>query len=191
MPLIRILFLFIFLVMSHPAFAAIVYLKDGNKVKGEIIEKGSYYVTLRVNGFPTKYFNSQIDRIEEDPLIKLDAPLTVSSLSFDNVSPSKVSLIIQFIEISGSRKNMELNLNAILSKFPEENRSEAAEAFDINNIIEMLIPVYDTYYTEGDLKDIIKFYESPAGQKLVRVTPQVVEDTIRVSVKYFKEKMKE
>jgi len=48
------------------SYAEKVYLKDGSVVQGQIIEKGSYYIVIKQGKYPRKYFNGQIDRIEED-----------------------------------------------------------------------------------------------------------------------------
>jgi uncharacterized protein len=34
-------------------------------------------------------------------------------------------------------------------------------------------PVYDQYFTESDLKDLVAFYKTPIGRKLVSISPQL------------------
>lgn len=36
-------------------------------------------------------------------------------------------------------------------------------------------PLYDKYFTEAELKDLIAFYKSPTGRKLLHATPQLTQ----------------
>ena len=44
--------------------------------------------------------------------------------------------------------------------------------------------LYDKYYTQQDIDDMIVFYKSPAGQKYVRTTPEITKEIV---MKVFKE----
>jgi hypothetical protein len=39
-----------------------------------------------------------------------------------------------------------------------------------------MYPVVDKYYTEDDLKNLIAFYKSPTGRKVLEVMPQMMGD---------------
>ncbi len=43
--------------------------------------------------------------------------------------------------------------------------------------------VYQRYFTEKELEELVKFYESPIGEKLIWVTPQLMEDIQKESQK--------
>jgi uncharacterized protein len=57
------------------------------------------------------------------------------------------------------------------------------EKIDFNKLIEDIsVPLYDKYLTEDELKDMVTFYKSPTGQKVINITPNlVVESMTRVS----------
>ena len=40
-------------------------------------------------------------------------------------------------------------------------------------VMEMLVPIYDKHLTHADIKDLIAFYETPVGRKLLAVMPQM------------------
>ena len=42
-------------------------------------------------------------------------------------------------------------------------------------------PVYAKYFTESDLRDLLLFYQSPTGQKMLRVQPEFLADTLKRS----------
>ncbi|MGC6533855.1 MAG: DUF2059 domain-containing protein [Flavobacteriales bacterium] len=47
-------------------------------------------------------------------------------------------------------------------------------------LVEMLTPVYKKHLTEQDLKDLIAFYQTPAGQKYAAVSPQIMAESMQV-----------
>ena len=40
-------------------------------------------------------------------------------------------------------------------------------------VMEMLVPIYDKHLTHADIEDLIAFYETPVGRKLLAVMPQM------------------
>ncbi|MFN8886767.1 MAG: DUF2059 domain-containing protein, partial [Cyclobacteriaceae bacterium] len=40
-------------------------------------------------------------------------------------------------------------------------------------------PVYKKYLTEGDLNEIIAFYNSPAGKKMAESTPGIMSESMK------------
>jgi Uncharacterized protein conserved in bacteria len=43
-------------------------------------------------------------------------------------------------------------------------------------IMDQMILMYDKYYTEGEINDIITFYKSPTGQKSINTMPLIMKD---------------
>ncbi|HSF23858.1 MAG TPA: DUF2059 domain-containing protein [Blastocatellia bacterium] len=46
---------------------------------------------------------------------------------------------------------------------------------------QMFYPIYDKFFTEAELKDLVAFYKSPTGQKSIGVMPQLMQDATRRS----------
>ncbi len=54
-----------------------------------------------------------------------------------------------------------------------------AERFDYEKYVrEIIYPIYDQFYTEQNLKDMVAFYRSPTGQRFVETQPQFTQATI-------------
>lgn len=54
-----------------------------------------------------------------------------------------------------------------------------AERLNFGEVMEeMMVPLYDKYFTESELMDLVTFYRSPTGQKLVASLPSLMVDTI-------------
>jgi hypothetical protein len=45
--------------------------------------------------------------------------------------------------------------------------------------------LYDKYYTQQDIDDMIVFYKSPAGRKYVRTTPEITKEIVMKVIKEY------
>ena len=43
------------------------------------------------------------------------------------------------------------------------------------------LALYDKYFTEVEIKDLIVFYKTATGKKSLKIMPQLLQDSIRVS----------
>ena len=55
---------------------------------------------------------------------------------------------------------------------------------ELKNIIKKAVyeyypKIYDKYFTEKDIKELIKFYKSEAGEKYLKVTPDIQNDLMQ------------
>lgn len=60
--------------------------------------------------------------------------------------------------------------------FWEEFRKEV-NMEDLQNLI---VPIYEKYYTEEELTQLIAFYESPLGRKVVQSLPPIMQESMKV-----------
>ena len=47
---------------------------------------------------------------------------------------------------------------------------------NIEELAKQIYPIYDKYFTAEDLKAFIAFYETPAGQKMAKTLPQMMQE---------------
>lgn len=168
------------------SFAAKVYLKDGKMVEGNILSKTSYYVVIQVGPIPQKYYLAQVDRIEEDrPVEKLTDKIDTSGLG--NISTEKAKLILMLLEANGTKASLDKNIDQALKTAPAQV-NQLRQLFNAEEIMKAYVPIFDKYYSEEDLKTIVQFYQSPAGKRMIEVTPSIIEETLKVSVEYFQKK---
>jgi hypothetical protein len=50
----------------------------------------------------------------------------------------------------------------------------------IDQLVDMLAPVYQKHMTEADLKMIIQFYQTPTGKKYAEKTPLIMQESMQV-----------
>ena len=163
-------------------------MNDGRVLEEKIIERGPHYVITEKNGMTNKYFVGQISSIEsEEDKNVLQAPAPVYEESKKDL---KQRLIYLAIDTSGVRASLEKTAEQMITQAPAEDREKIRKLFNVDEIIDRIAPLYDKYYTIDDLKKIIRFYQSPTGRRVLEVTPHIMQDTVEVSKRYFKEKLK-
>lgn len=175
------------LFLSSAAFAETVYLKNGQVVTGKIIERKSFYIMIQVDGVPYKYYTQQIARIEEDIKGSAAQSSPLREMEVQGISAQKVRLIVELMEITDVISNMEKNLQSILARAPADQKEGLEKLFVVKKIVEKIIPVYDKYYSEDDLKGLIDFYRSPLGIKVLDAAPKILTEAAEASIQYFKE----
>lgn len=50
----------------------------------------------------------------------------------------------------------------------------------MDDLVEMLIPVYQKHMTVADLEKIIEFYQTPVGKKFAEKTPLIMQESMQV-----------
>ena len=58
--------------------------------------------------------------------------------------------------------------------------------FDMNEFIEMVIPIYERHFTHDEIEQLIAFYESPIGKKMIKVQPQIVTESMTAGQEWAK-----
>lgn len=56
---------------------------------------------------------------------------------------------------------------------------------------QVFFPLYDKYFTESELKELVAFYKSPIGQKSISVTPALLNEAMEISNRLFTPKVLE
>jgi uncharacterized protein len=51
----------------------------------------------------------------------------------------------------------------------------------IEEILQAMIPVYEKHFTKRDIDDLVAFYSSPTGQKMLKELPAVTAESMQVS----------
>lgn len=109
--------------------------------------------------------------------------------------------IRRLLELTGAVKmanqsmdGMESSVKTLMSGSlpPGEYRDQLLDLFfqkfrakrDTNQLIELVIPIYDKYYTHDDIRALIAFYETPVAKKMVAVLPKVVQESQTAGLKW-------
>ncbi len=113
------------------------------------------------------------------------SPAEVQKPKSSDATSEKSQDIRRLMELTGSKKlgeqvldQMFLQLKGQLPKVPEVFWRETRQSLNINEMLESMVPVHAKYFTDGEVKELIRFYESPIGRKLTEVTPKISEESM-------------
>ncbi|MGB9429882.1 MAG: DUF2059 domain-containing protein [Gammaproteobacteria bacterium] len=61
----------------------------------------------------------------------------------------------------------------------EETQKSMSDPETMNQLVEMLAPIYAKYYTDADVRQMIAFYKTPLGQKIIRTNPEIAQASLQ------------
>jgi hypothetical protein len=118
-----------------------------------------------------------------------------ASVANAEMTPEKRVEIDKMLRLTGVEKLMTQMMGQIISAFKAQNSAVPAEFWtkfqqqmDPHDLIQKIYPIYDKYYSLEDIKAANAFYESPAGQRILSVTPQITMECMKVGEDWGREK---
>ena len=69
-------------------------------------------------------------------------------------------------------------LKAGFPEVPDEFWDTFIKEVRSDELIDLVIPIYDKYYTREEIRDLTLFYQSPVGQKTIKVLPKLSAEAI-------------
>jgi hypothetical protein len=87
------------------------------------------------------------------------------------------------------KQSKQMAQDALKKKMPEISQQELdritamadqnMKTFDLDGMIEDMIPVYQHHLTRTNVAEMAKFYETPTGQKMLREQPQMTAEAMK------------
>jgi hypothetical protein len=78
-------------------------------------------------------------------------------------------------------------MKTLVPNAPSEFWDGMKQGMDFDELRERLIPVYDKYLSNEDVIELIKFYESPVGRKVISVLPSISKESFAIGSEYGRE----
>jgi hypothetical protein len=69
-------------------------------------------------------------------------------------------------------------LKASYPQVPEEFWDTFVHEVHSDELVDLVIPIYDKYYTHDEIQELMHFYQSPVGQKTIKVLPKLSAEAI-------------
>ncbi|MGH9691653.1 MAG: DUF2059 domain-containing protein [Candidatus Acidiferrales bacterium] len=134
-----------------------------------------------------------------DPSASASADAGSQSPNTEKIDPAKEAAIRHLMDITETSKLGDNIANAIttqvrsvmgrtiqqpdrLQTFMDAFSQKFAASAPSSAVTNAEIPVYAHFFSMEDIQGLIKFYESPLGQRVVKALPQVVQETQRAGV---------
>jgi len=109
------------------------------------------------------------------------------------IDPAKDADIRSLMELVGARDQVQEAVSnsteqyreKLLATVPNNEKGQAfvnsfADAyqrkFDVDELTEQLVAIYDKHYTDDEIKTLLQFYGSPVGQKVAAETPKIARE---------------
>ena len=106
------------------------------------------------------------------------------------IDPVKEADIRSLMELIGARDQVREAVNnsseqyreKLVATVPDNDKGQAfvtsfvesyQKKFDVDQVTEQLVAIYDKHYTDDDIKTLLQFYGSPVGQKVAAEMPQI------------------
>jgi hypothetical protein len=61
----------------------------------------------------------------------------------------------------------------LVTLFLEKFRQHA----DAEHLTDLIVPIYDKYYTADEIRQLIQFYQTPLGEKVITVLPKIAAES--------------
>ena len=100
----------------------------------------------------------------------------------------------EMLKVSGSQKIYETSIIQMLDMFKQMAEEVPEEAWKIleeelldtslDELTELLIPVYYRHLTLTDLETMISFYNTPVGKKFVEKSPLIMQESMEAGQKW-------
>ena len=109
-------------------------------------------------------------------------------------SSVKSQKIRELMEISGSGKLGVQVIQTMLASYektyPDVDKEfweEVSKEFDADQLIKMIIPIYDKHFSEKEIDEMVTFYKSSVGKKLVSQLPSILTESMQAGEKWGRE----
>ena len=106
-------------------------------------------------------------------------------------SPEYVETLKKYMEVSGAADMYKNLVPQMFAALKQQLPNVPADVWDslekelntptlFDDIVKAFAPVYEKLLTKEDLEEIIKFYETPVGQKLAKAQPAIMDGNMQV-----------
>lgn len=87
-------------------------------------------------------------------------------------------------DLTPTQKTMVVNYLLKRDNAAEQYRQRVLDAIDFREFVEQIYyPLYDKYFTADEIRDLIQFYRSSTGQKVLAVTPEMSAESVAITQK--------
>ena len=110
---------------------------------------------------------------------------------FTNAQSSKDVKIAELLETMGSTHTMKTSFEYMINYYKQNNPQISSEYWDnaskhvdYDELVQKLIPVYSKHFTEQEIVDLLKFYNTSTGKKMIEKTPTILEESMEIGRKW-------
>jgi hypothetical protein len=93
---------------------------------------------------------------------------------------------VRLLELSGANAQYEVAINQIVKNVPAEKQAEFRKEIvaSMKGLTEKVADIYVAEFTHDDIKNMIKYYESPVGKKAASKTGVIAEKAQEIGMEW-------
>jgi len=93
-----------------------------------------------------------------------------------DINGSRATFLASIPQIIGSFKNLRSDIpEKIWTELEKEMSGEALE-----ELVNLLVPIYKKHFTHEEIKQMVQFFESPAGKKFAEKSPVITQESMMI-----------
>jgi hypothetical protein len=115
--------------------------------------------------------------------------LVLGSVATSHAQDAYNKKLHEYLEAGGAMETFKAAIKQMMGSFRQSATTVPSEFWDeaekemlgtsLNELVDLLAPVYKKHLSEADLDELIKFYKSSIGKKLAEKTPLITQESIQ------------
>jgi uncharacterized protein len=144
------------------------------------MKKGIWTIVLFFTFILSGYAQAKKESVQE--LFGLMQTESTTNKMFDNILAPMQSKMQSQVPDSASRVQASNAMNGMMV---------AVKDIVKEMINDDMVALYQKYFTESEIKDLIRFYKSPVGQKMTATTPELQKEMMTIVMTKYLPKLKD
>ena len=110
---------------------------------------------------------------------------------FTIAQTSKEVKIVELLETMGSTQAMKTSFEYMINYYKQNNPQISSQYWDnslkhvdYNELVQKLVPVYSKHFTEQEIVDLLNFYNTSTGKKMIEKMPAILEESMEIGRKW-------
>ena len=110
---------------------------------------------------------------------------------FTNAQSSKDVKIAELLETMGSTQAMKTSFEYMINYYKQNNPQISSEYWDnaskhvdYDELVQKLIPIYSKHFTEQEIVDLLNFYITSTGKKMIDKMPVILQESMEIGRKW-------
>ena len=110
---------------------------------------------------------------------------------FTNAQSSKDVKIAELLETMGSTQAMKTSFEYMINYYKQNNPQISSEYWDnaskhvdYDELVQKLIPIYSKHFTEQEIVDLLNFYNTSTGKKMIDKMPVILQESMEIGRKW-------
>jgi len=112
--------------------------------------------------------------------------ILIVSWAYGSEREDKISSVRQLIHMTGGGELGVQIISQMISQYRQTMPNVPAKFWDkfmqeINpeGLVELMVPIYNRHFSQQEINELIKFYQSPLGVKLIQKLPAITQESFQ------------